>query len=76
MIHGLTLGKKLVMHQTLCIKESDHSWLSQAATRSSGMWLQEMLPSILHGCHFDTISFSIKYYVLDIFDQTSYIEPY
>jgi hypothetical protein len=25
MIHGLTLGKKLVMHQTLCIKESDHS---------------------------------------------------
>jgi hypothetical protein len=35
---------------------STHSWLSQAATRSSGMWRQEMLPSILHGCHLDTIS--------------------
>jgi hypothetical protein len=24
LIHGLALGKKLVMHQTLCIKEGDH----------------------------------------------------
>jgi hypothetical protein len=24
LIHGLALGKKLVMHQTLCVKESDH----------------------------------------------------
>jgi hypothetical protein len=40
---------------------SAHSLLNQAATRSSEMWRQEMLPSILHGCHFDTISsFSIK----------------
>jgi hypothetical protein len=23
LIHGLALGKKLVMHQTLCVKESD-----------------------------------------------------
>jgi hypothetical protein len=31
-----------------------------------------MLPSILHGCEFDTISsFSIKNFVPDIFDQTS-----
>jgi hypothetical protein len=37
------------------------------------MWRQEMLPSILHGCHFDTISSSsIKNSVPDIFDQTSY----
>jgi hypothetical protein len=35
---------------------STHSRLSQAAIRSSGMWRQEMLSSILHGCHFDTIS--------------------
>jgi hypothetical protein len=49
------------------------SRLSQAAIRSSGMWHQEMLPSILHGCHFDTISsFSLKNFVPDIFDQTSY----
>jgi hypothetical protein len=49
-----------------------HSWLSQAAIRSSGMWRQEILPSILHGCHFDTISiFSFKNFVPDIFDQTS-----
>jgi hypothetical protein len=33
-----------------------------------------MLSSILHGCHFDTISsFSTKNFVPDIFDQTSYI---
>jgi hypothetical protein len=37
------------------------------------MWRQEMLPSIVHGCHFDTISsFSLKNFVPDIFDQTSY----
>jgi hypothetical protein len=24
LIHGLTLRKKLVMHQTFCVKESDH----------------------------------------------------
>jgi hypothetical protein len=35
---------------------STHSRLSQAATRSSGMWHQEMLPSVLHGCHFNTTS--------------------
>jgi hypothetical protein len=53
---------------------STHSRLSQAAIRSSGMWCQEMLPSILHGCHFDTISsFSIKNFVPDIFDQTSFL---
>jgi hypothetical protein len=52
---------------------STHSRLSQAAIRSSGIWRQEMLPSTLHGCHFDTISsFSIKNFVPDIFDQTSY----
>jgi hypothetical protein len=34
-----------------------------------------MLPSILHGCHFDTISsFSIKNFVPDIFDQISYAD--
>jgi hypothetical protein len=39
------------------------------------MWRQEMLPSILHGCHFNTISsFFLKNFVPDIFDQTSYIE--
>jgi hypothetical protein len=27
LIHGLALGKKLVMHQTLCIKESDQHCL-------------------------------------------------
>jgi hypothetical protein len=55
---------------------STHSRLSQAAIRSSGMWRQEMLPSILHGCHFDTISsFSTKKFVPDIFDQTSYVPP-
>jgi hypothetical protein len=49
-----------------------HSRLSQVATSSSGMWRQEMLPSILHGFHFDTISsFSFQYFVPDIFDQTS-----
>jgi hypothetical protein len=26
-IHGLKLGKKLVMHQTLCVKESDQHCL-------------------------------------------------
>jgi hypothetical protein len=32
------------------------------------MWRQEMLPSILHGCHFDAVSsFSLKNFVLDIF---------
>jgi hypothetical protein len=37
------------------------------------MWRQEMLPRILHGCHFDTISsFSFKNVVPGIFDQTSY----
>jgi hypothetical protein len=42
------------------------------------MWCQEMLPSILHGCNFDTISsFSIKNFVLNIFDQTLYLRfPY
>jgi hypothetical protein len=49
---------------------STHSRLSQAATRSSGMWRQEMLPNILYGCHFDTVSsFCIKNFALDIFDQ-------
>jgi hypothetical protein len=52
---------------------STHSRLSQAASRSSGMWRQQMLLSILHGCHFVTISsFSAKNSVSDIFDQTSY----
>jgi hypothetical protein len=38
------------------------------------MWRQEMLPSILHGCHFDIISsFSIQNVVPDIFDQTLYV---
>jgi hypothetical protein len=47
--------------QTRLHCRSTLSRLSQAVTRSSGMWRQEMLPSILHGCHFDTISsFSIK----------------
>jgi hypothetical protein len=33
-----------------------------------------MLPSILHGCHFNTISsFSPKNFVPDIFDQTLYL---
>jgi hypothetical protein len=26
LIHGLAMGKKLVMHQTLCVKESDCQW--------------------------------------------------
>jgi hypothetical protein len=40
---------------------SNHSRLSQAAIRSSGMWRQEILPSILHVCYFDNISsYSIK----------------
>jgi hypothetical protein len=42
--------------QTRLQCRSTHSRLSQAAIRSSGMWHQEMLPSILHGCHFDTFS--------------------
>jgi hypothetical protein len=47
--------------QTRLNCRSTHSRLSQAASRSSGMWRQEMLPSILHGCHLDTISsFSFK----------------
>jgi hypothetical protein len=47
--------------QTRLHSRSTHSRLSQGATRCSGVWRQEMLPSILHGCHFDTISsFSIK----------------
>jgi hypothetical protein len=59
--------------QTRLHCRSTHSRLSQAAILSSGMWRQEMLSSILHGCHFDTISsFSIKNFVPDIFDQTSY----
>jgi hypothetical protein len=38
------------------------------------MWRQEMLPSILHGRHFNTIGgFSFKNFVPDIFDQTSYV---
>jgi hypothetical protein len=38
------------------------SRLSLAAIRSSGMWRQEMFPSIWHGCHFVTISsFSINF---------------
>jgi hypothetical protein len=41
---------------------STHSRLSQAASHSSGIWRQEILPSILHGFHFDIISsFSVKY---------------
>jgi hypothetical protein len=61
--------------QTRLHCRSTHSWLSQASNRSSGMWRQEMLPSILHGCHFDTIrSSSIKNVVPDIFDQTSCTE--
>jgi hypothetical protein len=47
--------------QTRLHCRSTHSRLSQTAIRSSGTWRQEMLPSILRGCHFDTISsFSIK----------------
>jgi hypothetical protein len=42
--------------QTRLHCRSTHSQLSQAAIRSSGMWRQEMLPSNLHGCHFDSIS--------------------
>jgi hypothetical protein len=39
------------------------------------MWRHEMLPSILHGCHFDTIScFSFENFVPDIFYQTSSLE--
>jgi hypothetical protein len=54
--------------QTRLHYRSTHSRLSQAATRSSGVWRQEMLPSILHGCHFDTISsLSLKNVVPDIF---------
>jgi hypothetical protein len=50
----------------------DNLRLGQASTLSAGMWRQEMLPSALDGCHFDTIcSFSIKNFVPDIFDQTS-----
>jgi hypothetical protein len=65
--HNMTEG------QTQLHSRSIHSQLSQAGIRSSGMWCQEMLPSILHGCHFDTIcSFSVKNFVPDIFDQTSY----
>jgi hypothetical protein len=65
--HNMTEG------QTQLHCRSTHSQLSQAAICSSGMWHQEMLPSILQSCHFDTISsFSIKNVVLDIFDQTSY----
>jgi hypothetical protein len=61
--------------QTRLHCRSTHSRLSQAATRSSGMWRQEMLPSILHGCHSDTISnFCIKKIVPDIFDQTSFCD--
>jgi hypothetical protein len=47
--------------QTRLHCRSTHSRLSQASTRSSGMWRQGMLPSILNGCHFYTISsFFIK----------------
>jgi hypothetical protein len=61
-----------LFHNTM--EGSTCSWLSQAATRSSGMWRQKM-SSILHGCHFGTISsFCIKNFVPDIFDQTSYMQ--
>jgi hypothetical protein len=51
------------------------SRLSQAAIRSSGVWRQELLPSILHGCHFDTInSFCIKIFFPNTFYQTSHVE--
>jgi hypothetical protein len=40
--------------QTRLHCRSTHSRLNQAAISSSGMWCQEMLPSILHGCYFDT----------------------
>jgi hypothetical protein len=54
--------------QTRLHCRSTHSRLSQAAIRSPGTWRQEMLPSILHGCHFDTISsFSINNFVPGIF---------
>jgi hypothetical protein len=124
LIHGLALGKKLVKHQILRVKESDqhcldiwpnlphflnvpnvlgrlntvspnacccisyvsvailpsfwqnlmqtHCSFNTSATRSSGMWRKEMLPSILHGCHFDTISSFSKNVAPYIFDQTSY----
>jgi hypothetical protein len=49
-LHDTTEG------QTRLHCRSTHSRLSQAANCSSGMWRHEMLPSILHGCHFDTIS--------------------
>jgi hypothetical protein len=46
---------------TIALLINSHSRLSQTATRSSGVWRPEMLPSILHGCHFDSISsFSLK----------------
>jgi hypothetical protein len=41
-------------------------WINSLKSKASshppsGMWRQKMLPSILHGCHYDTISsFSIK----------------
>jgi hypothetical protein len=55
LFHNTTEG------QTRLHCRSTHSRLSQAAIRSSGMWCQEMLSSILHGCHFDNISsFSLK----------------
>jgi hypothetical protein len=35
---------------------------------------QKMLPNILHAHHMDTVSsFSIRNYVVDIFDQLSYM---
>jgi hypothetical protein len=58
--------------QTRLHCRSTHSRLSQVAIRSSSMWRQEMLPSILYGCHFDNFcTFSIKNFVPDIY-QTSY----
>jgi hypothetical protein len=42
--------------QTRLHCRSTHSRPSQAAIRSSGMWRLKMLPSILYGCHFDTVS--------------------
>jgi hypothetical protein len=62
-LHNMTEG------QTRLHCRSAHSRPSQAAIHSSGMWHQEMLPSILHGCHFDTTSsFSTENFVPDIFD--------
>jgi hypothetical protein len=66
--HNTIEGQTRLHYRSTC------SWLSQAVSCSSGMWHQEMLPSIPCGCHFDTISsFSIKNFVPDIFDQTSYV---